>query len=66
MRDDFMSLVGHELRTPLNTLHVETQLRQIHLANGNMIAFSPDKLQQMIARDARTNPKYDPPDQRYE
>lgn len=53
MRDDFMSLVGHELRTPLNTLHVETQLRQIQLDKGNMAAFTPEKLQNMIARDAR-------------
>lgn len=53
MRDDFMSLVGHELRTPLNTLHVETQLRQIQLAKGNMAAFTPEKLQEMIARDGR-------------
>ncbi len=53
MRDDFMSLVGHELRTPLNTLHVETQLRQIQIAKGNMVAFTPEKLQEMIARDGR-------------
>jgi len=53
MRDDFMSLVGHELRTPLNTLHVETQVRQIQLSKGNMNAFTEEKLQEMIARDAR-------------
>ena len=53
MRDDFMSLVGHELRTPLNTLHVETQLRQLQLDKDNMAAFTPEKLQNMIARDAR-------------
>lgn len=53
MRDDFMSLVGHELRTPLNTLHVETQVRQIQLGKGNMSAFTEEKLQEMIARDAR-------------
>lgn len=53
MRNDFMSLVGHELRTPLNTLHVETQVRQIQLGKGNMNAFAPEKLHEMIARDAR-------------
>jgi signal transduction histidine kinase len=53
MRDDFMSLVGHELRTPLNTLHVETQLRQMQLDKGNMEAFTAEKLQAMVARDAR-------------
>jgi len=53
MRDDFMSLVAHELRTPLNTLHVEAQVRQIQLDKGNMNAFAPEKLKEMVARDAR-------------
>jgi signal transduction histidine kinase len=36
MRDDFMSIVAHEVRTPLNGLILETQLRKMHLARGNL------------------------------
>jgi len=53
MRDDFMSLVAHELRTPLNTLYLETQMRTLQLARGNLAAFGPEQLQKMIARDER-------------
>lgn len=53
MRDDFISLVAHELRTPLNTLHVESQLRQLQLNKGMAEAFSLDKIQAMVTRDAR-------------
>lgn len=53
MRDDFMSIVSHELRTPLNGLILDNQLRKMHLENGNMQAFSADRLQLMNARDER-------------
>ncbi|MGE7990700.1 hybrid sensor histidine kinase/response regulator [Pseudomonas sp. NPDC089554] len=53
MRDDFMSIVSHEVRTPLNGLILETQLRKLHLAKGNLAAFSGDKLQAMVERDER-------------
>ncbi|MBC3486758.1 hybrid sensor histidine kinase/response regulator [Pseudomonas sp. SWRI100] len=53
MRDDFMSIVSHEVRTPLNGLILETQLRKMHLARGNLEAFSVDKLQAMVERDER-------------
>ncbi|KTC11235.1 histidine kinase [Pseudomonas marginalis ICMP 11289] len=53
MRDDFMSVVSHEVRTPLNGLILETQLRQLHLAKGNMSAFTLDKLRAMVDRDER-------------
>ncbi|MCT8165593.1 hybrid sensor histidine kinase/response regulator [Pseudomonas putida] len=53
MRDDFMSIVSHEVRTPLNGLILETQLRKMHLARGNIDAFSQDKLQAMVERDER-------------
>lgn len=53
MRDDFMSIVSHEVRTPLNGLILETQLRKLHLARGNLDAFSHDKLQAMVERDER-------------
>ncbi|WP_207869052.1 hybrid sensor histidine kinase/response regulator [Pseudomonas sp. 51_B] len=53
MRDDFMSIVAHEVRTPLNGLILETQLRKMHLARGNLAAFSPEKLKAMVERDER-------------
>ena len=53
MRDDFMSIVSHELRTPLNGLILDTQLRKMHLAKGNLTAFSEDKLGAMFDRDER-------------
>lgn len=53
MRDDFMSIVSHEVRTPLNGLILETQLRKMHLAKGNMAAFSEERLQAMVERDER-------------
>ena len=53
MRDDFMSIVSHEVRTPLNGLILEAQLRKMHLARGNLAAFSEDKLQAMVERDER-------------
>lgn len=53
MRDDFMSIVSHELRTPLNGLILDTQLRKLHLAKGNLAAFSEDKLHAMLERDER-------------
>ena len=53
MRDDFMSMVSHELRTPLNTLYLETQVRKLHLAKGNLAPFEPAKLPSMIERDQR-------------
>lgn len=53
MRDDFMSIVSHEVRTPLNGLILETQLRKLHLARGNVAAFTLDKLSAMVDRDER-------------
>ncbi|WP_312933357.1 hybrid sensor histidine kinase/response regulator [Pseudomonas sp.] len=53
MRDDFMSIVSHEVRTPLNGLILETQLRKMNLARGNLAAFSTDKLHLMVERDER-------------
>jgi signal transduction histidine kinase len=53
MRDDFMSLVAHELRTPLNTLFLETQMRSLQLKRGNVPAFDPDQMANMIKRDER-------------
>lgn len=53
MRDDFMSIVSHEVRTPLNGLILEAQLRRMHLARGNLAAFSEDKLKAMVERDER-------------
>ena len=53
LRDEFMSLVAHELRTPLNTLYLETQLRTLQLRRGNLDAFGPEQLGNMIARDER-------------
>jgi signal transduction histidine kinase len=53
MRDDFMSLVAHELRTPLNTLFLETQMRSLQLKRGNLPAFNPEQMGNMIQRDER-------------
>jgi signal transduction histidine kinase len=53
MRDDFMSLVAHELRTPLNTLFLETQMRSLQLKRGNLPAFNPEQVGNMIQRDER-------------
>ncbi|WP_010487999.1 hybrid sensor histidine kinase/response regulator [Pseudomonas sp. S9] len=53
MRDDFMSIVSHELHTPLNGLILDTQLRKMHLENGNMQAFTPERLEAMNSRDER-------------
>src|SRR6476469_1663870 len=53
MRDDFMSLVAHELRTPLNTLFLETQMRSLQLKRGNLAAFDPEQVGNMIKRDDR-------------
>lgn len=53
MRDDFMSIVSHEVRTPLNGLVLETQLRKMHLAKGNLEAFTQERLQAMVERDER-------------
>lgn len=53
VRDDFMSMVSHELRTPLNTLYLETQVRKMHLARGNLAPFAPEHLPAMIERDQR-------------
>jgi signal transduction histidine kinase len=53
MRDEFMSLVAHELRTPLNTLFLETQMRSLQLKRGNLPAFNPEQMNNMIKRDER-------------
>lgn len=41
------------MRTPLNGLILETQLRKMHLAKGNIAAFSEDRLRAMVERDER-------------
>lgn len=53
MRDDFMSIVSHELKTPLNTLILEVQLRKLQLGRNNLVAFSEDRLRQMVDKDER-------------
>ncbi|MDP9938954.1 hybrid sensor histidine kinase/response regulator [Ectopseudomonas alcaliphila] len=53
MRDVFMSIASHELRTPLNGLILDVQLRRLRLEQGRLDAFTPDKLQEMVARDER-------------
>ncbi|GIZ13152.1 hybrid sensor histidine kinase/response regulator [Pseudomonas sp. NCCP-436] len=53
MRDVFMSIASHELRTPLNGLILDVQLRRLRLEQGRMDAFTPERLQEMIARDER-------------
>ena len=53
MRDEFMSLVAHELRTPLNTLFLETQMRSLQLKRGNLPAFNPEQMTNMVKRDER-------------
>lgn len=53
MRDVFMSIASHELRTPLNGLILDVQLRRLRLEQGRNDAFTPDKLQEMVARDER-------------
>lgn len=53
MRDVFMSIASHELRTPLNGLILDVQLRRLRLEQGRVDAFTPDKLQEMVARDER-------------
>lgn len=53
MRDDFMSIVSHELRTPLNGLMLDTQLRQNHLAKGNVAVFTEARLRTLFDRDER-------------
>lgn len=53
VRDDFMSMVSHELRTPLNTLYLETQVRKMHLAKGNLKPFTAEQLPTLIERDQR-------------
>ena len=53
MRDDFMSIVSHELKTPLNTLILEVQLRKLQLARNNFMAFSEERLRQMVDKDER-------------
>lgn len=53
MRDVFMSIASHELRTPLNGLILDVQLRRLRLEQGRMDAFTPERLQEMVARDER-------------
>lgn len=53
MRDEFMSMVSHELRTPLGVMTLDATLRQERLAKGDLGYFSQERLQTMIARDAR-------------
>jgi signal transduction histidine kinase len=53
MRDDFMSIVSHELRTPLNTFKLEFYTRRFFLENGQLDAFTPEKIARMIDTDER-------------
>ncbi|WP_085317512.1 hybrid sensor histidine kinase/response regulator [Derxia lacustris] len=52
IRDDFMAMASHELKSPLTALRLQGQLRARHLERGNLAAFTPDKLQRMLASDA--------------
>lgn len=53
LRDQFMSIVSHELRTPLNTLKLELYARKIYLENGDLDAFTPEKIAAMVESDDR-------------
>ena len=53
MRDEFMSMVSHELRTPLGVMTLDQSVRRDRLERGDLGYFSADRLQAMVARDAR-------------
>lgn len=53
MRDEFMSMVSHELRTPLGVMTLDQSVRRDRLDRGDLGYFSAERLQAMVARDAR-------------
>ena len=53
MRDEFMSMVSHELRTPLGVMTLDVVMRQERLDKGDLAWFGPERLRNMLARDAR-------------
>jgi signal transduction histidine kinase len=53
MRDEFMSMVSHELRTPLGVMTLDQSVRRDRLERGDLGYFTADRLQAMVARDAR-------------
>lgn len=53
MRDDFMSIVSHELRTPLNIFKLEFYMRRTWLDEGQIDAFTPEKIARMLDTDER-------------
>jgi signal transduction histidine kinase len=53
MRDEFMSMVSHELRTPLGVMTLDVVLRQERLDKDDLAYFSRERLQSMVAREAR-------------
>ena len=53
MRDEFMSMVSHELRTPLGVMTLDAVMRQERLDRGDLAYFGRERLQTMLARDAR-------------
>lgn len=53
LRDQFMSVVSHELRTPLNTMKLELYARRMSLEAGDLAAFTPDRLHEMVEADER-------------
>jgi len=53
MRDEFMSMVSHELRTPLSVMTLDQSVRRSKLARGDLAYFNAERLQAMVARDAR-------------
>lgn len=52
-RDRFISVVTHELRTPLNTMKLELYARRHYLQAGDMSAFTPERLEEMVESDER-------------
>ena len=53
LRDQFMSVVSHELRTPLNTMKLELYARRMSLEAGDLGAFAPERLHEMVEADER-------------
>lgn len=53
IRDEFLSIASHELRTPLTSLKLQSEIREINLEKGNIAAFDPQRVKQMIQADNR-------------
>jgi signal transduction histidine kinase len=52
-RDEFLSIASHELKTPLTSLKLQAQIRARELKKGELRAFTPEKLPQLIADDEK-------------